>query len=504
MEINKEKFNAAPYGILIVDDHPQIRKAIRRVAEAMGFLKIYEASNCMDSLKLLRKKTIDLVVLDLYLPDSSGFDVIESIRNRDADFAIPIVVVSGEADKEEIVKAADLGANDYLVKPFKVSELEKKLSTLLKSYSSPSDKIKSQRLAERFFHQRNYNEAMEAIEEGLRLDETNQTLRHLKALTLHKQGKSDESVEILRQNAQLNSNYHRSYAVLANILIKLKKNDEAIESMLKELELNPRQPKRQTQVAVLLMERNEAQEAVVHLREALTENIKYRPALFAMAQAYKMQDNLDKAIYYYKRIRRYFPNNTAALEKMVQACLEKNEAQKAEYLLRDEKKANKQKVDTYIVLAKLYMTTDQKDKLFEVIEEGLARHAEQVDLLKMKARAYSKYGHELEAIKIYRGLVRRGSAKSLLPLSRLYIQVEKYGDAINYLHNSLSVVEGGTEETLRLLHQCYESTSQHGKAYLLARYLKQTIKFAEIGEKSDQVNANHLKQRRITKTKSVA
>jgi len=443
-------------------------------------------------------------VLDLYLPDSSGFDAIESIRNRDADFAIPILVVSGEADKEEIVKAADLGANDYLVKPFKVSELEKKLSTLLKSYGQPSAKIKAQRLAERFFHQRNYGEALSAIEEGLAIDERNQTLRHLKALTLHKQGKNLESVEILRENAVRNSSYHRSYAVLANILIKLKQYDEAIDCMISELELNPRQPKRQTQVAVLLMERNEPDKAIVHLREALTENIKYRPALFAMAQAYKQQGNLDKSIYYYKRIRRYYPNNTPALEKMVQACVEKNELKKAEYLLRDEKKANKQKIDTYVVLAKFYMTTDQKEKLFEVLEEGLSRHIEQVDLLKMKAKALETYGENLDAIKIYRSLVKRGSAQSLLPLSSLYIKVEKYGDAITYLHSSLNTVEGKVEEAMSLLIQCYESTGQLGKAYLVGCYLKQTIKYAAVGAESRKDNDNLLKKRRIPPTKSVA
>ncbi len=504
MEDSKDKFDASPYGILVVDDHPQIRKAVRRVAESMGFTKIYESSNCLDSLKLLRSKSIDMVVLDLYLPDSSGFDVVESIRNRDADFAIPIIVVSGEASKEEIVKAADLGANDYLVKPFKVSELEKKMSTLLKSYCQPSDKLKYQRLAERLFHQRKYSEALAAIDEGLNADEKNQPLRHLKALTLHRQGKSEQSITILRENAELNSNYHRSYAVLANILIKLKKNDEAIEYMAKELELNPRQPKRQTQIAVLLMEKNEVEDAMVHLREALKENVKYRPALFAMAQAYKMQDNMDKAIYYYKRIRRYFPSNTASLEKMVQVCLENQEVQKAEYLLKDEKKANKQKIDTYIVMARLYLKTDQKEKVFEIIDEGLRQHVDQVDLLKLKAKAYAHYGEPIEAIKIYRGLIKRGSAQSLLPLSRLYIQIEKYGDAINYLHKSLSLVEGGVQESLHLLNICYENTRQNGKAYFLSRYLKQTSKYAQYGEKSEKDNSNQLKKRRVSHTKSVA
>ena len=79
-----------------------------------------------------------------------------------------------------------------------------------------------------------------------------------------------------------------------------------------------------------------------------------------MGKTYATMGNLDKAIYYFKRVRRYYPTNTKSLEAMVKACLDAGDPKRAEFVLRDERNSNKTRLDTYLVLAKLYLATNEK------------------------------------------------------------------------------------------------------------------------------------------------
>ncbi len=105
--------------ILVVEDDPQIRNYIGFALEQAGFL-YFSASNAQEGLKLLITEQIDIVVLDLGLPDFDGMDVIKKIREWSE---VPIIVVSARDQDSEKAAALDLGADDYLTKPFSATEL---------------------------------------------------------------------------------------------------------------------------------------------------------------------------------------------------------------------------------------------------------------------------------------------------------------------------------------------------------------------------------------------
>ena len=120
------KFNAKKVQCLIVEDHAPMRKAIRRVIESFNFAQIHEASNGEDAMEVIDNTDIQFIILDLFLPKIHGFDVIKNIRDRDLCSDVPILVVTGEASREDIVKSADLGASGYLLKPFQTQQLSLK------------------------------------------------------------------------------------------------------------------------------------------------------------------------------------------------------------------------------------------------------------------------------------------------------------------------------------------------------------------------------------------
>jgi two-component system KDP operon response regulator KdpE len=111
---------AAPLKVLVVDDEPAIRRFLRTSLTAQGY-QVTEAENGTTALDSLRRNTIDVLVLDLGLPDIDGLDIIERLRGQ--GFAVPIVVLSSRVDEIGKVKALDLGADDYVTKPFGIDEL---------------------------------------------------------------------------------------------------------------------------------------------------------------------------------------------------------------------------------------------------------------------------------------------------------------------------------------------------------------------------------------------
>ena len=110
---------SSPQRILVVDDEPAIRRFLRTSLTAQGY-QIIEAENGNDALALLRNR-VDMVVLDLGLPDNDGVDVLRRIRASDQ--SMPVIILSSRSDEKGKVAALDLGADDYVTKPFGIDEL---------------------------------------------------------------------------------------------------------------------------------------------------------------------------------------------------------------------------------------------------------------------------------------------------------------------------------------------------------------------------------------------
>lgn len=119
---------AAPLKVLVIDDEPPIRKLLRMGLSTQGY-EILDAPNGKVGLELLGQGP-DLVILDLGLPDMQGLELLRTIRARNEQ--VPIVVLSSRADEGGKVQALDLGADDYVTKPFGMDELLARMRTALR------------------------------------------------------------------------------------------------------------------------------------------------------------------------------------------------------------------------------------------------------------------------------------------------------------------------------------------------------------------------------------
>src|SRR5471030_760109 len=114
--------------ILVVDDEPAIRRLLRTSLTAQGYL-IVEAETASAALAEIKNYPPDVVILDLGLPDRDGLDVIAMVRQASA---VPIVVLSSRGDERAKVEALELGADDYVTKPFGMAELVARIRAALR------------------------------------------------------------------------------------------------------------------------------------------------------------------------------------------------------------------------------------------------------------------------------------------------------------------------------------------------------------------------------------
>src|SRR6185437_13584799 len=121
--------------ILLIEDEPEIRRFLRTTLPAHGF-RLYEAATGQDGLTEAKARNPDLILLDLGLPDLDGGEVIRQVREWTAT---PIIVLSARDQEQAKVAALDLGADDYITKPFGVNELLARVRTAFRHAARTGD-----------------------------------------------------------------------------------------------------------------------------------------------------------------------------------------------------------------------------------------------------------------------------------------------------------------------------------------------------------------------------
>jgi two-component system chemotaxis response regulator CheY len=116
---------------LIVDDFSTMRRIVRNILKEIGFANAEEAEDGVSALSKLKGGNFNFVVSDINMPNMNGFELLKSIRADNELKGLPVLMVTAEARKEDIVSAAQWGASGYIVKPFTKATLEEKVQKIL-------------------------------------------------------------------------------------------------------------------------------------------------------------------------------------------------------------------------------------------------------------------------------------------------------------------------------------------------------------------------------------
>jgi two-component system chemotaxis response regulator CheY len=116
--------------ILVVDDFSTMRRIIKNLLKDLGFTSIQEADDGNTALPMLQQGDFDFVVTDWNMPGMQGIDLLRAIRADGNLKHIPVLMVTAEAKKEQIIAAAQAGVNGYVIKPFTAATLKEKLAKI--------------------------------------------------------------------------------------------------------------------------------------------------------------------------------------------------------------------------------------------------------------------------------------------------------------------------------------------------------------------------------------
>jgi two-component system chemotaxis response regulator CheY len=114
--------------VLVVDDFATMRRIIKNVLKQIGFTNILEADDGTTALGVLKENKVDLIIADWNMPKMTGLDLLKRIRGEESTKHIPFVMVTAEAQKDNVLQAVQAGVSNYIVKPFTADAVKEKLA----------------------------------------------------------------------------------------------------------------------------------------------------------------------------------------------------------------------------------------------------------------------------------------------------------------------------------------------------------------------------------------
>ncbi len=117
---------------LVVDDFSTMRRIVRNLLKELGYTNAEEAEDGVVALRRLTTEKFDFVVSDWNMPNMTGIELLKNIRANESLKSLPVLMITAEARRENIIEAAQAGANGYIVKPFTAATLDEKLSKIFK------------------------------------------------------------------------------------------------------------------------------------------------------------------------------------------------------------------------------------------------------------------------------------------------------------------------------------------------------------------------------------
>ena len=116
--------------VLVVDDFATMRRIVKNVLKQIGFTEIVEADDGSTALEVLQQTEIDLIISDWNMPKVTGLDLLKTVRSDESMKAVPFLMVTAEAQKDNVIQAVQAGVSNYVVKPFTPEALKEKLEKI--------------------------------------------------------------------------------------------------------------------------------------------------------------------------------------------------------------------------------------------------------------------------------------------------------------------------------------------------------------------------------------
>jgi tetratricopeptide (TPR) repeat protein len=398
------------------------------------------------------------------LSKGNGLEILNYIRSRPIANDIPVIFVTGEASRDDIVHAIELGVNDYIIKPFEPQDLLFKIRHVMGQYLDPPAHLKRLRAAEKLLLQGRLREAHQEF-----INLRNEDPYHPRVLVglAHaewKLGQGQSAKGLIEEAIRVTDMCFPAYALMADILIAEGKKHEAVEFLLRELSLNGKRTGRRVQLAELYFELHDYRSGLEQVRLALIDFPNDEALLLKMAALQQESGDLDKSLHYYLKTRRNVPRSSLALKGIMDVCFKMNNGKKALQIFTDFLKQKAQQADVLHARAKAHEKMDMMEEAVADIEASLLLEPDQTEPLTTKGRLLKKTGQEMPARMVWATLTRIDpSANNMTQVGLVNYNSGDFGQAALYFERAI-FAESNHHKALYYLALSYKKLGQMGKA----------------------------------------
>jgi DNA-binding response OmpR family regulator len=466
---NASMFNPAQQEVpripaLLVEDQALMRKAFKRILEPTHLFTIQETQSPKDAIQYLRNHAIDLVILDLYLSKGSGLEVLNYIRSRPIANDIPVIFVTGEASRDDIVHAIELGVNDYIIKPFEPQDLLLKIKQVLSRYIDPPEQLRRLRSAEANLIRGKVDEAHREFVALHQEDPESPRVIVGLAQAESKLGQTTTAKELIERAIRISDMCFPAYALMADLLIQEGKKHEAIEFLLRELSLNGKRVGRRVQLADLYFELHDYRAGLEQMRLALVDFPNDEALLLKTAQLQSDCGDHEKALHYFMKTRRNVPRSVMALKGISDVCLKLGNGKKAIQIFTDYLNQKANQSDVLHARALVHEKLQQFAEALADIEACITAEPDQIESMTTKGRLLKKTGQEMPARMVWASLTRiEPSAENMAQIGLINYAAGDIAQAALYFERAV-FAETNHRKSLYHLALCYKKLNQTGKA----------------------------------------
>ncbi|MCX8044332.1 MAG: response regulator [Desulfobacterota bacterium] len=289
--------------VLIADDVESMFNAIRSIMRILGFgKKFHYVSNGNDALTALRQGAYDLAILDNNMPGITGLDLLTIIRSEKELRDMPVIMISGHAEKELIASAAESDIDAYILKPITVNLFKEKIPQIIDKANNPSPMAQALKTAAIFAERGDIDAAIEAARTAVTANQkSSRPLRELAAYLVQK-GEYAEAESCLIHATAMNPFDVIACTTLGDLYLRIGELDHALRYYLKAMAISPRNHDRALNVGKLLVKKKLYTKAISVFSRVFNItsdplNLKLELVDFCMAEgAYSIAEKLLKSV----------------------------------------------------------------------------------------------------------------------------------------------------------------------------------------------------------------
>lgn len=356
---------------LVADDESSMRQTIKNMLIRLGFKNIFLAEDGKKALAFINRVRMDLVVCDINMPHMTGIELFEIVRQEAKHENINFIFVTAETRRETVARAAEKGANDYLIKPFVLKTMEEKIAKVLEKKFNPTAAELHLRKFYKHMENKELKEAAETLANLSQITPGSPILIYNSGRLALAKGDTDKAIELFKEVIEKQPMFVKAYNTLGALYEDLGDLESAIAYYELAYSISPANTDRLIALSKLYTNRNEPEKAEAILKEAIDETRQdISTSWLLMGEVYLLKKENHQAMEILGKAHKQNPSDIAIMQGLAEACRRVGQPEKAIELYKSILRINPAHADAYYYIGKTYLEMNIKDKAIENIKKA--------------------------------------------------------------------------------------------------------------------------------------